>query len=323
MRSIKQSVIVVAALLALSMAAFHGNAGAQALPTWINYQGRLTSPIGAPVVDGPYTVTFKLYATPTGGSPLWTEVQNQVTTRNGLFSTTLGKITAFPAGLFTRPLYLEIVVADKILSPRQELGTVPFAMSALSFPSNGVTTAMIANLAVTTEKIADGAITEAKMAPGVAVPIGAVVSWWGNSGSTPNGWQLCDGSTVTDTQSPLKGLVLPDLRDRFVRGATGNVRASAQTGGQDQITLSVDQMPRHSHGVIDPGHSHAINGIPGWGAGPQNAGLARTDGNSPQNAWAMSISSATTGISISEAGGGNAVAIVPRFVGLVYIIRVK
>lgn len=168
-RNVKQSVIVGAALLALTLAALRGNAGAQTIPTWVNYQGRLTSPIGAPVVDGSYAVTFKLYATPTGGVPLWTEVQNQVTTRNGLFSTTLGKVTTFPSGLFTKPLYLEIAVADKVLSPRQELGTVPFAMSAQTLPSGAVTTAMIADVAVTTVKIADGAVATSKLADGAVL----------------------------------------------------------------------------------------------------------------------------------------------------------
>jgi len=31
------------------------------------------------------------------------------------------------------------------------------------------------------------------------------------------------------------------------------------TGGIDTVTLTVDQLPAHSHGVNDPGHSHGVN----------------------------------------------------------------
>jgi hypothetical protein len=38
-----------------------------AIPTQINYQGKLTNSSGVTVTDGTYNMRFKLYTTPTGG----------------------------------------------------------------------------------------------------------------------------------------------------------------------------------------------------------------------------------------------------------------
>jgi hypothetical protein len=44
-----------------------------AIPTQLNYQGKLTNSSGVTVTDGSYNMRFKLYTTPTGGVPVWTE----------------------------------------------------------------------------------------------------------------------------------------------------------------------------------------------------------------------------------------------------------
>lgn len=88
------------------------------------------------------------------------------------------------------------------------------------------------------------------------IPVGAITLWSGSVPSIPSGWALCDGSSGT-----------PDLRDRFVVGA-GGAYAVGATGGQDQVTLTVAQMPAHRH-AIDEGslstaagfeHGHATSG---------------------------------------------------------------
>lgn len=71
------------------------------------------------------------------------------------------------------------------------------------------------------------------------VPSGAIILY---SGSTiPDGWVLCDGNNGT-----------PDLTDRFVIGA-GKTYKVNDTGGESEHTLTVDELPEHSHTL--PGDS--------------------------------------------------------------------
>src|SRR5688572_11653416 len=55
-----------------------------AVPTLMNFQGRLARPDSTPVPNGTYTVTFRLFSVPTGGTALWSHTL-PVTIRNGTF----------------------------------------------------------------------------------------------------------------------------------------------------------------------------------------------------------------------------------------------
>jgi len=72
------------------------------------------------------------------------------------------------------------------------------------------------------------------------IPIGGIIMWSGEVANIPSGWRLCDGQNST-----------PDLRGRFVLGhGTGSgltARSKGQTGGAETHTLTVQEMPPHSH----------------------------------------------------------------------------
>ncbi len=70
-----------------------------------------------------------------------------------------------------------------------------------------------------------------------AVPVGGIVLWSGDLEAIPVGWALCDGENET-----------PDLRSRFVVGAGSDYEVHA-TGGESYVSLSVSQIPAHTHGV--------------------------------------------------------------------------
>ncbi|HLG93489.1 MAG TPA: hypothetical protein VI546_01495, partial [candidate division Zixibacteria bacterium] len=99
-----------------------------AVPQLINFQGILRDSGGIPVADGSYSVTFKIYDTPSAGAVLWTETQS-VTTSSGAFNVLLGATNAVPDSAFNGAnRYLGITVAsDPEMSPRIQLVSVGYA----------------------------------------------------------------------------------------------------------------------------------------------------------------------------------------------------
>jgi hypothetical protein len=67
-------------------------------PPGLTEQDRLLDSAGNPL-DTTISITFALYATPTWGTPLWTEAQT-VTLDEGYFSVQLGAMTAIPMSLW-------------------------------------------------------------------------------------------------------------------------------------------------------------------------------------------------------------------------------
>jgi hypothetical protein len=127
----------------------------------IAYQGRLADSSGNPLTST-LNMSFRLYSAVTGGAPLWTEQwtgSNGVKVSDGLFNVMLGSLTPIAQAVITgnSTLFLGITVGtDDEMAPRVQLGSVPFAVQALTVPDGSITTV----------KIADGAITGAKLAGG-------------------------------------------------------------------------------------------------------------------------------------------------------------
>ncbi|QNB14300.1 hypothetical protein G5S35_22440 [Paraburkholderia tropica] len=182
-------------------------------------------------------------------------------------------------------------------------------------------------------------------------PIGTIKLWSGTPANIygafgPN-WVLCNGQNGT-----------PNLMDKFVIGA-GNAYASGATGGTTSYTLSVANMPVHSHGINDPGHNHGVND-PGHNHGVNDPGHAHgfvvtaynTDSNgqgaltggSQNIGWDGQYNGTTngsgtgiwlnasgtgiwlngsgTGISVQNAGSGAALTIIPPYYALCYVMKI-
>ena len=95
------------------------------------------------------------------------------------------------------------------------------------------------------------------------VPPGGIVMFYGDAaaafdaqglgrkGSRFEGWQLCNGKNGS-----------PDLQDRFI-AAAGQAYQMGDSGGSDQIPLTTEQLPAHSHTGQTAGsgaHQHYIEG---------------------------------------------------------------
>ncbi len=71
-----------------------------------------------------------------------------------------------------------------------------------------------------------------------------------------------------------------------------------QKVGASSVTLTVPQMPAHTHTVLDPGHKHKITGYVGGGTANFSAGSGNFWYHNPDTETAV------TNIAIGNAGGG-------------------
>lgn len=98
-----------------------------AIPSKMSYQGVLTDNNEVPQ-NGTFTMTFGLYTTPAGGSPIWSETQNTVQVTNGIFNVLLGSNT--PINLaFNVTYYLGVSVEGTDLLPRIELASSGYSFN--------------------------------------------------------------------------------------------------------------------------------------------------------------------------------------------------
>lgn len=109
----------------------------QTIPKQINYQGILKDATGN-LLTGDYALTFKIYNEPTGGTPLWSEIQ-VLTVTNGLFNAYLGTNTAISGVPFDRVHFLGIQVGTgNELSPRTMLTPSPYSFMSMNVIDNTV-----------------------------------------------------------------------------------------------------------------------------------------------------------------------------------------
>lgn len=178
-----------------------------------------------------------------------------------------------------------------------------------------------------------------------ASPIGGAILWTGTIASIPVCWNLADGGTYN-------GVLTPNLRDRFIVGAGGDLAPGAfggaathnHSGNTGSTTLTAAQIPAHTHGVNDPGHIHNMNdpthahtqsirGVQSnYGGGPSDSASVGITTTNTQFAYTgIVIFSGTTGISIAAntgGGGGHVHTIAsadsrPPYYALAYIVRTK
>jgi hypothetical protein len=145
-------------LLLYGMLLFFISTGLQGqIPQTITYQGVLTDDGGNVVTDGSYTMSFRLYASESGTTALWSESQVVVVV-NGVFNVLLGKETLLDLP-FNQPYWLGVTVGDgSELSPRIQFTSSAYSLRARSVADGAVDEVSIVDGAVSGSKIAETAI---------------------------------------------------------------------------------------------------------------------------------------------------------------------
>lgn len=196
---------------------------------------------------------------------------------------------------------------------------------------------------------------------GRVLPAGMIVPFAGTT--LPNGWLAADGSTVGRTAFPdlfsaigtaygvgdgSTSFALPDLRERFVMGASaGTTNTQGVSGGTFSHTLLATNIPSHQHtmdhghgttltSVEDTAHTHRLTGTGNvlihqdggtavGSSGAQVEALSAADPGAltgtPTESHAHTVTIPAFTGSTGLVGSGNPVSHTPPFLALNYIIK--
>lgn len=150
------------------------------------------------------------------------------------------------------------------------------------------------------------------------IPSGTIVRY--ASSTVPTGYLSCDGSAVSrSTYSDLFSKIgttygsgdgsttfnLPDCRDKVTIGAGQGSgltnRVVATSVGANTHSLTVSEMPSHTHGTANDSHRHDFDDT-GDQASP-NQGLRFVDTNGSPTGSFLAVESSTTGINQTDNQG--------------------
>lgn len=242
-------------------------------PNEIRYNGKLKE--FRQETNGTKIMNFKIYDQLTGGTAQWESGEKSVKVSSGIFSYTFSP-DATQVDWSKKDFYLELVIDGKVLSPREKLTSVPYSLHSTTADN------------ITPKTQNEDFFVKIGETNYYLVPKGAIIIWSGSVDNIPSGWALCDGSNGT-----------PNLTDKFVLGAGNNYSVGA-AGGESEHTLTIDEMPSHTH---------EVNRTFGGGGGGIGGGDINTSG------------SGKTYFSLLETGGSQPHNNMPPYYALCYIMR--
>ena len=166
--------------------------------------------------------------------------------------------------------------------------------------------------------------------------IGEIRMFAGNF--APRGWAFCDGQLLPIAQNAALFSILgttyggdgrttfglPDLRGRVPihpgNGVGVTPRRLGERGGQEQVTLTVNQMPAHNHNATVTIHADSTIGITDK---PQNMLPARNAGSTPQYGDSVNTTLYPGSVSIENSGGNQPHSTMQPFTVINFIIATQ
>lgn len=167
-------------------------------------------------------------------------------------------------------------------------------------------------------------------------PTGVINPYAGSSGYVPNGWLLCDGSAVSRTTyarlfytigstygngDASTTFNIPDLRGRIPVGETGAgsyFNVLGKVGGVTDVSLSVAQLPSHTHDYYD---AYFAENAGGGGTKFGTSASTDTDNNFYYRTAAGGYSTSPSDLNTSATGAGQTHTNVQPYVTVNYIIK--
>ena len=249
------------------------------VPASIALEGSLLTAAGGPVSDGPYTLTFALYASKQAKTPLWTETVSGIPVKGGAFVHALGSAKALTPQLLdgASAAWLGVQVAKEPELPRGEIHAVPYARRAQvaasgSFPYAASKTVggAASDLACTgcvslSELKFDGDID----LDGYALKAKKVIATEIKASSVMAGEFIGDGSQLT-------GINIPAGSCQAGKVVTGIDKNGKLVCGSAASSLPKDGLDEVSNGLLTSEFVNVFKGTPGIGI-PDNNPIGMND----------------------------------------------
>ena len=152
------------------------------------------------------------------------------------------------------------------------------------------------------------------------LPKGSIIMFGGASSDIPDGWAICDGQNGT-----------PNLVGKFIKAGS----TSGEEGGEEEIKLTSENMPKHTHTFVggtfqtsvDGEHTHTVSyksgdlGDLGDNANNRN-NIIGDQTTTTSSAGAHSHTIDMSSAQLSQEGQGTPLKWEPKYYSLIYIMKI-
>ena len=139
----------------------------------------------------------------------------------------------------------------------------------------------------------------------MCMPVGTILMWSTSAGEIPDGWEIAT-----------------EMADKFIRGGANG----GETGGRNQVTLTVNEMPSHNHSATSSANSSgSVSCVYSTSSTSvvQGEGTSRSVlGSSSSGSRSVSVSTSVT-TTIGNTGGGKPFDIIPEYYTVIFIKKVR